>query len=44
MIGDQKDFVSLKKGKSGSVAFGSESFVKILGKGAMNLGREKLKE
>ena len=44
MIGDQNKFISLKKGKSGSVAFGNDSSVKILGKGVVNIGNEKLKE
>ena len=35
-------FNSLKKRKSGSVAFGNVSSVKILGKGVVNLGNEKL--
>ena len=43
MIGDQNKFISLKKGKSGSVAFGNDSFVKILGKGLVNLGSENIK-
>ena len=40
--GDQKKFISLKKGKSGSVAFGNYSTVKILGKGVADLQNEKL--
>ena len=43
MTGDQNKFISLKKGKSGSVSFGNDSFVKILGKGVLNLGSEKVK-
>ena len=44
MIGDQNKFNSLKKRKGGNVAFGNESFVKILGKGVVILENEKLKE
>ena len=43
MTGDQNKIISLKKGKSGSVAFGNDSYVKILGKGVVNLGNEKVK-
>ena len=43
MTGDQNKFISLKKRKSGSVAFGNDSTVKILGKGVVNLGNTKLK-
>ena len=43
MIGDQHKFVNLKKRKSGSVAFGNDSTVKILGKGVVNLVNKKLK-
>ena len=43
MTGDQNKFNILKKRKSGSVAFGSDSSIKILGKGVVNLGNEKLK-
>ena len=41
MIGDQNKFISLKKRKSGSVAFRNGSSIKILGKGVVNLGNEK---
>ena len=43
MIRDQNKFISLKKEKSGSVSLGNDSTVKILGKGVVNLGNEKLK-
>jgi hypothetical protein len=43
MIGDQNKFINLKKGKSCSVAFGNDSSVKILGKGVVSLGSEKVK-
>ena len=43
MTGDQNKFNSLKKRRSGSVAFGNVYSVKILGKGVVNLGNEKLK-
>ena len=43
MIGDQNKFTSLKKGKSGSVAFGNDSSINILGKGVVNLGSVKVK-
>ena len=43
MTGDQNKFNNLKKRKSGSVAFGNDSPIKILGKGVVNLGNEKLK-
>lgn len=43
MIGCQNEFIMLKKGKSGSVALGNDSTVKIIGKGVVNLGNEKLK-
>jgi hypothetical protein len=43
MTGDQNKFISLKKGKSGSVAFGNDSSVKILGKGVVSLGSENVK-
>jgi len=42
MIGDQNKFVSLKR-KIGNVVFGDNSFVKILGKGALYLGSEHVK-
>ena len=35
--------ISLNKEKSGSVAFGNDSYVKILGKGVVNLECEKVK-
>jgi hypothetical protein len=44
MTGDKKKFISLKKGKIGSVSFGNDSSVKILGKGVVSLGSEKVKE
>jgi hypothetical protein len=43
MIGYQNKFITLKKGKSGSVAFGNDSTIKILGKGVVKLGNEKIK-
>lgn len=43
MTGDQNKFISLKKGKSGSVAFGNESSVKILRKNVANLKNNKIK-
>ena len=43
MTGDQNKFITFKKGKSGSVAFGNDSTVKIFGKGVVNLGNKKLK-
>ena len=43
MIGDQNKFNSLKKRKGGSVSFGNDSSIKILGKVLVNLGNEKLK-
>jgi hypothetical protein len=43
MTGDQNKFISLNK-KGGSVAFGDDSSVKILGKGVVNLGSENVKE
>ena len=38
-----KQIQRFKEKKSGSVAFGNDSSVKILGKGVVNLGNEKLK-
>ena len=43
MTRDKNKFISLKKGKSGSVALGNDSTVKILGKGVVNLGNKQLK-
>jgi hypothetical protein len=43
MTGDQNKFISLKKRKSGRVAFGNDSSVKILGKGVASLGSENVK-
>jgi hypothetical protein len=43
MTGDQNKFISLKKGKSGRVAFGNDSSIKILGKGVVSLGSENVK-
>ena len=43
ITGEQNKFISLKKGKSGSVGFGNDSSVKILGKCVVNLGSEKVK-
>jgi hypothetical protein len=43
MTRDQNEFISLKKRKSGSIALGNESTVKILGKGVVNLGNTKMK-
>jgi hypothetical protein len=43
MTRDQNKFISLKKGKSGSVAFGNDSSIKILGKGVVSLGSENVK-
>jgi hypothetical protein len=42
MTGDQRKFVSLKK-KGGNVTFGDDSSTKILGKGIVKLGSEKVK-
>jgi hypothetical protein len=42
MTGDQSKFVSLKK-KGGNVAFGDDSYTKILGKGTIKLGSENVK-
>jgi hypothetical protein len=44
MTRDQNKFTSLKKGKSGRVAFGNYSIIKILGKGVVSLGSENVKE
>jgi hypothetical protein len=38
-----KKFIILKKGKSGRVAFGNDSSVKILGKGVVSLGSKNVK-
>ena len=43
MTRDQNKLISLKKRKSGSVAFGNDSTIKIPGKGVVNLGNTKLK-
>ena len=43
MTVDQNKFISLKEGKVVGVAFGNDSFIKILGKGVVNLGSEKVK-
>jgi hypothetical protein len=43
MTGDQNKFTSLKKEKSGSVSFGNDSSVKILGKCVVSLGSENVK-
>ena len=43
MIGDRNKFINLKEGNGGSVAFGNNSFVKILGKGLVDLGSDKAK-
>jgi hypothetical protein len=43
MTGDQDKFIILKR-KSGSVAFGDNSFAKILGRGVVELGRKNVKE
>jgi hypothetical protein len=43
MTGDQKKFIRLNK-KGGSVVFGDDSSVKILGKGLVNIGGENVKE
>jgi hypothetical protein len=42
MTGDQDESISLKR-KGGNVAFGDESFAKILGEGVVELGRKKCK-
>jgi hypothetical protein len=42
MTGDQSKFVILKK-KGGNVAFGDDSYTKILGKGNLKLGSENVK-
>ena len=43
MTGDQNNLISLKKRKSGSVALGNDSTIKMLGKGVVNLRNKKLK-
>ena len=43
MTREQNKFISLKKGKSSSVAFGNDSSVKILRKCVVNLGSVKVK-
>lgn len=43
MTGDQNKFNGLKKRKGGSGSFGNDSFIKILGKGVVNLENEKWK-
>jgi hypothetical protein len=43
MNGDQNKFINLNK-KGGSVAFGDESSVKVLGKGIVNIGSENVKQ
>ena len=40
---EENKFINLKKGKSGSVPFVNDSSIKILGKGVVNLGSEKVK-
>jgi hypothetical protein len=42
MNGDQDKFISLKR-KGGSVAFGDDSFAKILGEGVVEIGRKNVK-
>jgi hypothetical protein len=42
MIGDQEKFISLKR-KGGTVAFGDDSYAKILGKDVVDLGRKNVK-
>jgi hypothetical protein len=44
MTRDKNKFINLNKRKCGSVAFGDDSFVKILGKGVVNPGSENIKE
>ena len=39
---EQNKFIKLNK-KGGIVAFGDDSFVKILGKGVVNIGSENVK-
>jgi hypothetical protein len=43
MTSDQEKISSLKR-KGGNVAFGDDSFAKILGEGVVDLGRKNLKE
>jgi hypothetical protein len=43
MTRDQNKFVSLKK-KGGNVAFGDDSYAKILGEGLLEVGRKNVKE
>jgi hypothetical protein len=42
MTGDQDKFISLKR-KGGNIAFGDDSFAKIIGKGAVELGIKNVK-
>jgi hypothetical protein len=42
MTGDQDKFISLKR-RGGNVAFGHDSFAKILGEGVVELGRKNVK-
>ena len=43
MTRDQNKFITLNKRKGNNVAFGNDSSIKILGKGVVNLGSEKVK-
>ena len=43
MTGNQNKYINLKKRKSGSIALGNDSTIKILGKCAVNLGNKQLK-
>ena len=43
MTRDQNKFLSLKKEKKGNVTFGDDVCAKILGKGTMSLGNDKIK-
>ena len=43
MTGDKNKILNLKKSKGGNVTFGDDVFAKIVGKGIVNLGNEKMK-
>jgi len=38
MIGDRKEFVSLKEKKDGTVSFGNDGYSNVIGSGAVSLG------
>ena len=42
MIGDQNNFISLKKEKDSNVTFGDNVSAKIIGKGTISLGNKKV--